>query len=362
VLTACGHEDHPAIINMDFFDPGTPARFIGSDDDTWKTGNYEVLWYYAADRKGNVYIADSRGFKVDKFDSNGCYLLSFGGVKHESLKYPGWQEVFAADGDGNLAAYSNGAKKWLFFSHDGKDFHHRDFDVNHDVYVKKMMFDKKGNLFVLAHTPGTHAYSILKADPDKNFYGALHTDNQRIRPLYQDLPPDFDIDDEGHIYITDTIEYKVYKYGPDGHLIKTFFKDSPKIKMEAHDFYYQSRPGYIQQIEGFENMLKRFNEKSRYFPAVFGINVDGSRVYLWSSEWDEEKKYRVDVVDLDFNAVCTTSYYNAMGKNGAVIRNGYVHIPNIESDNMELKKDVGRFGVFNIPYKLGIYRLSGKIR
>ncbi len=32
VLTACGHEDHPAIINMDFFDPGTPARFIGSDD------------------------------------------------------------------------------------------------------------------------------------------------------------------------------------------------------------------------------------------------------------------------------------------------------------------------------------------
>jgi len=360
-MMACGLKDRHQTNRVAFFDPGTPPRAIGSDDDTWKTGNYKSVWIYAVDSGGNIYITDTDGFKIDKFDKNGSYLLSFGGIHHASLLYPGWQDLYTADSKGNLAACSNGARKWLLFKNNGKDFQFRDFGFTEESYVITMKFDPHDNLFIMVHTPRDHTYTLYKADIEKNLFQAFHKDNQRIRPPFQDLPPDFDLDDDSHIYITDTIDYRIYKYDPGGRLIKEYFKDAEKIKIGEHDFNFLARQGCIQQIQGYENVLKKLTGKSSYFPAVIGINIDGNRVFAWTSHQDKEKKYRVDVYDLDFNYVCTTSYYNAMGNNRAVIKNGTMYIPNIESSDEELKKDVGRFGMFNIPFKLGIFRLSGKL-
>ena len=71
-------------------------------------------------------------------------------------------------------------------------------------------------------------------------------------------------------------------------------------------------------------------------------------------------RYIIDVYDIDFNYIFKTSYYNSMIYNIAKIKNRKLYMLNIESDDTELKKQIGRFSVFNIPYKLNVYKITNE--
>jgi hypothetical protein len=51
-------------------------------------------------------------------------------------------------------------------------------------------------------------------------------------------------------------------------------------------------------------------QKSSILPALFGINIDDNRIYLWTSRQDANKKFHVDVYDRSYKYICTTSHYN----------------------------------------------------
>jgi len=301
------------------------------------------------------------GMKVDKSDSSGVYIYSYGGLSHESAKYNGWTDVFTVDSTGRLIACSGAARKIIVFSRSAPFFSSYPLLVGLPKWFPfKIKAERDGSLLILGYS-SINGYRLIRYNLKTNRYRVLHTDNDRIRPLFQDLPPDFDLDSQGNIYVTHTIDYEVVKYNPAGRIIARFFRPVEKIEIQDSDFNVLTRPGRIEKIQDYKELWKKLEGRSRYFPAVFGINIDGDRVYVWTSRQDDAKKYRVDVYDLNFRILRTVSSFNVMGTNLAVIKNGKFYLPDIGSDDKELVNAIGRFGVFNIPHRIEVYGVAGSL-
>jgi len=226
--------------------------------------------------------------------------------------------------------------------------------------VKKMSFDFLDNLYFLGKSP-QFGYQLVKFDRDKKSSIIIHSDNKRKQEPIKEFLPDFTFDEKMNVYITDTIDYRVYKYSPKGQFLQIFSKGFKKLKILENDFNVFLKPGKIEKIPNHERALERLEGDSRYFPALFGINIDGNCIYLWCTEQDEERKYLVDVYDLNFNYKCSTSHYNNIGNNLVVIKHQILYIPNIESESKEIRNSIGRLGIFNNPFKLSAYKISSEI-
>lgn len=344
-----------------FFESNKPIINFGTDDELENTGVYDSIWTYFVDNKGNVYISDNSNLEIDKFDHKGNYLFTFGGKTHEAIRFPGWIHRFAVDSKENLVAYSPAKRKFLLFTSDGKEFSKKNLNIDlKNLRIKRLKIDRNDNLFLLAHSDSM-GYKLFKYDLETKAYSVIHTDNKRIRPAFKDLLPDFAFDAQGNVYISDTIDYRIFKYSNKGKLIDTFSRKVKKLKIREQDFNFLMQRNRIRKIPDYKDAWKELKGPSGFFPAIFGINIDDNRIYAWTCQQDPAKKYLVDVYDLNFKHLCTTLYYNEMGSNQVFIKNQRFYIPNIDSDDIDLKRAVGRFGVFNIPHKINIYAISRSV-
>lgn len=358
LLFSCGSNTVSNYPLKNIFESNTPILSFGADDEVEKPGAYESIWNYFVDNNGNVYIADDTNFKIDKFDPKGNYLFSFGGRSHQSIRFPGWIHIFAVNSRENLIAFSHVKRKLLLFTSDSKNLRNKDLNSDlKNLRIKRLKFDRKDCLFLLTHSDAS-GYQLFKYDPETEKYVLIHSDNNRIRPTFKDVLPDYDFDEMGNIYITDTIEYRVFKYSNNGRLLYTFLKNHKKHKIREQDLNFLMRRNRIRKIPNYKNALENLKGPSGFFPAIFGINIDGKHIYVWNSHQESDKKYLLDVYDFEFKRLCTTSFYNDMGNNRVFINNKRFYIPNIGSDNSELKGSVGRFGVFNIPHNIQVYQIS----
>lgn len=354
--------------NIDFkqpikncFESNKPLLSFGADDEGENTGIYESIWSYFVDNSGNVYITDTANFKIDKFDHKGNYLFSFGNKAHDAIQFPGWIDYFAIDTNENLIAYSPAKRKFLLFTSDGKNFRKKDLNIDlKHLRINRLKIDRNDCLYLLTHSDAM-GYQLFKYVIETKEYTLIHTDNQRIRPAFKDLPPDFDLDAVGNVYITDTIEYRIFKYSNDGQLIDTFSKKVKKLKILEQDFNFLMRRNRIRKIPDYKNAWKELKGASGFFPAIFGINIDGERMYVWNSRQNTEKKFQVDVYDLNFKHLCTFSCYNEISSNRVSIKNQKLYILNIGSHDIDLKCVVGRFGTFNFPHKIEVYQISKSV-
>jgi hypothetical protein len=354
VLPGCSSNTGINQSTKNFFESNNPILNFGSDDEVENQGIYDSILTYSVDNKGNVYISDISNLKIDKFHHTGNYLFAFGGKTHESIQFPGWIHRFAVDSKENLIAYSAVKRKFLLFNSDGKVFRKKDFNIDlKNLRIKRLKINRNDRLFLLAHSD-SRGYQLFKYDLETKEYFIIHTDNKRTQPAFKDLLPDYAFDSQGNIYITDNIEYRIFKYANNGQLIDTFSRKAKKLEIRDQDFNFLMRRNRIRKIPNYKDAWKELKGHSGLFPAIFGINIDGKRIYVWTCHQDLEKKYLVDVYDLNFKHLYTTSYYNEMGINRVFIKNQRLYIPNIGSDDIDLKRTVGRFGVFNIPHKINV--------
>ena len=358
VLPSCGKETASNQPIKNFFALNTPILSFGDDDETEKPGAYDSIGNYFVDNGGNVYISDTANFKIDKFHHKGNYLFSFGNKAHDAIQFPGWIDYFVIDTNENLIAYSPAKRKFLLFTSDGKDFRKKDLNIDlKQLRIKKLKIDGNDCLYLLTHSDAM-GYQLFKYATETKEYTLIHTDNQRIRPAFKDLPPDFDIDAAGNVYITDTIEYRIFKYSINGQLIDTFSKKVKKLKILEQDFNFLMRQNRVRKIPNYKNAWKELKGASGFFPAIFGIDIDGDRIFVWNSRQDTERKFLVDVYDMNFKYLRTISYYNEIGSNRVYIKNHRFYIPNFVSDDIDLNCALGRFGAFNFPYRIDVYQIS----
>ncbi|MGE5342153.1 MAG: hypothetical protein ACM3SY_11820 [Candidatus Omnitrophota bacterium] len=356
LIPACTSTKHDAAIP--FFETDKPIVSMGIDDELKRTGNYQSISTFVVDNNQNTYITDESRYAVDKYDKNGKYLMSIGGIQSKTVGFPRWLNVFTVDSRERLIAYCSIEKSFLVFSPDGSEF--KTFKLNSDLKkfeIRKLKTNREDHLYMLGYSRESGA-RLFRYDIESGHYNAIHSDQQHVLNGALILLPDFALDETGHIYIHPIGDYRIYKYSPQGLRLTVFSKKVEKNRLKKTDCYHLAGPGKLRKIQGWDEAWEAMNESSRCLPAIFGIHVDGQRMYVWTSRKDKEKKFLIDVYDLNFQWIGQTSCYNSLLSPMVCIQSGRVVVPDIGTDDHDLKNAAGWLGLFNFPHKIDVYGIS----
>jgi len=336
---------------------------IGSNDENKLESLhvYKIINEYYVDYINNIFVGDFGEKKIDKFSKEGTYICSFGREGQGPGEFSAAVPYFAADSKGFL--YTSYIKYIDIFNPNG-NFIKRVLlpEQYKNFFTLRIKIDSLDNIYIL-FSNGRNRFKVVKTDKNFNNFHIIHINENRnygdknIPNALGLFKPDFDFDKNNNIYITDNINYKIYIYSQWGNLIKKFEKDFKKHEITKKDLDFPTFKGdeIVNLPITFLNELKGVYH---YFPAIFGINVDEEKVFLWTSDLDREHKFFIDIYDANFKFIGRSSYYNDIKNNMVIIRNKILYTLNIESDDMEFKNKFGRFVFFNVPYKVYGYKIN----
>ena len=229
------------------------------------------------DGEGRIFIFDPICMKIAVYDRSGEYLFEVGGPGEApgefsflffncdigadnniyTINSPCWIEVFASDG-----TYLK-----RITPHAELVFDIAVFDISR-IYI---------NAGAMVGSRNYHC--IMEIDGDGNTvneFGSVDVDLENM-PLLQKssvMSCVIDVDEDGFVYYTSIIDYKIFKYDPCGVLVYAVEGETP---FKAS---WEPQPPY---------------GKRTVTPVVWDLCVDQNRIYvLWAQGWTE-KGYRVDV-------------------------------------------------------------------
>jgi hypothetical protein len=347
-------------IKYQLFDQNNISAIFGSETESLKQSMsfYKSIQEYYVDYSNNVFIGDLEGKKIDKFNKYGEYMLSFGGPGQGPGEFSNSIPSFCADSKGTL--YTSYLNAINVFNSGGALERSVKFPQDYQSWLALCLkTDHNDDLFVLLSTQ-LRQMELLKYKKDLSQVSIIHTERKRINtgncPNATGLfLPDFDFDKENNIYVTDTVEYKVYVYSPQGRLIKTYFRDTDRNKIKNRDLVFPTLRG--KEIVALpQTYLSGLTGNLLYLPSIFGISVDGDKIFIWTSNRDRECRFLIDIYDLNFNYLGKASFYNNLKKNLAFFRNGFSYSLNIGSEDISFKKMLGRLAFYNMPYKVLCYK------
>jgi hypothetical protein len=357
-LSCKTNEDYPL---TDIIEKNNPVSIIGTETENLNDADtpiYKLISHYYVDDKNNIYIGDAYGRKIDKYDKNGKFLHSIG----RPGQGPGEFNVvpfFAVGKEGKIVcAY----KKIQIFDQKGHYLKSFDFEEPYGrKHVVKIKMDKKNNVYFLFYIR-PYVYELVKTDLSFSNYQFIHKDKNRIDDENKvvsglaGFTPDFCIDSNGAIYVTDTVDYKIYKYSGRGDLLNAFEKSCKRIKIDKDDLIFPTFKGNeIQHLP--HSLLDNLYGPHKYFPSIFGINIEDGKIFIWTSKQDSKKQFFIDIYNLKWNLTHKSAHVNNIKKNYIRIKNGKLYSPNIDSPDLDFKKQLSRFAYFNAPYKLLVFDL-----
>src|SRR4051812_15731692 len=179
-------------------------------------GQFQVPNGVAADAAGNVYVVDGNGDRVEKFDSNGTFLLAFGGPGtfngpgHIAID-PQGNPVIADEGNYRLVKYSPTGTRLTQYGAFGQNpgqFHGN---------PRGVAVDSAGNVYGLDTGGGG---LVDEYAPDGTFirsFGSAGTG-----PGQWQVPRAITVDQAGDIYVGDTNNHRVDVFHPDGTFVRSF--------------------------------------------------------------------------------------------------------------------------------------------
>lgn len=243
--------------------------------------NYFTPANIEIDDEGRIFIFDPICMKIAVYDQNGEYLFEFGRPGEAPGEFSFLFYNCDIDAENNI--YTINRPAWIeVFANDGTYIKRIAPDVEHvfdiAVYDSSRIYINAGSAL---HQRDFNC--IIEIDGNGeivNEYGQLDVDmtNMPLWQKYSIMSCIIDVDDEGYVYYSSIIDYKVFKYDPDGNLVYAVERETP---FEA---YWEPQPPYGQRT---------------VTPVVWDLCVDKDRIYvLWAQE-GAERGYRVDVLNKD---------------------------------------------------------------
>jgi WD40 repeat protein len=325
---------------------------------------YKFIQNYTVDQNGKIFLWDSYvyGDHIDVYDDQGQFLFQFGRKGEGPGEFRAVGNV-SVDSQGDIWVSSGNRKSLQIFSERGE--YKEELMLPKEIALAsiiKMVFNADDDLFLLCSFIG-NKISLYKFDIKENQCQLIHSESKRINAGLVRFMPDFSLDGEGNLYLTDSIDYRIYKYSKDGRLL--FIQEAKDFKKERiieEDFNVFADVDFkIIRFPQYKETMEALHGPSLYFPAIFGVNIDGDTIYVWTSKQDEMKRFMIDVYDMKFNRRCQSSYFNWIKQNLAQIVKGKLHIPSVENENIQLTKNVGRFTVLNFNDQLNVYTISKQL-
>lgn len=201
------------------FGTKSPENQIGAPQ------TFNQPWGIAADKDGNVYIADTWNHRIQKFDANGRFIKMWGengdtrGIAQDQpTKFYGPRGI-ALDAQGNVYVTDTGNKRVLKFSSNGDPLgQYGGLGVENGMFQEPVgiAIDAQGNIFVA----DTWNQRIQKFDKNFNFimqWPVIAWDSQSVVNK-----PFLAVDPEGNVFVTDPEGYRVIKFTGDGKLVSVF--------------------------------------------------------------------------------------------------------------------------------------------
>lgn len=337
-----------------------PYLVIGDIEKNPTAKAYKYIWNYYVDRQGNIYISDWIECTIDKYDSQGRYLCSFGHKGQGPGEFGAPPESFAVDSKDNLLAIDLPKNKIFVFSANGGLVREvKLLDRFRTNFIKGIKVNANDELVLLSR-PANAGYAVGRYLLEIGAYTEFHSDTKKLRPHFGDILPDFDLNEAGEIFITDSVDYKVYKYSKSGRYLTSFERPMKKSMITEEDFNINLN-NKILKLPSYESYWNRLSGASRFWPCVFGINIDGETIYIWTSEQDIQKRYRVDVYDATFVPICSAYWHNFLPQNRITIKDGKLYSLNIGSnEDKNIIRKIGRFGLISVPSQVEAYETGLK--
>jgi len=192
----------------------------------------------AVDAKGQVYVADTFNNRIQVFDGNGKYILHFEGGFYapRGIAVDGRGGIWVADsGNGLVKLFSAKGEQLKVIGKRGQG--EGEFNGPNSVAI-----DPKGKVYV-ADT-GNKRVQIL--DKEGNYMSEFKVDGWQ-QGYYNE--PYLDVDDRGDIYLTDPPGNRILKYSQKGKLL-----------------------GVLKPVEGVEPLLS--------FPMGIAVEKKGEAIYV----------------------------------------------------------------------------------
>jgi len=324
---------------------------------------YKFIWNYLVDpNMHRVYLWDYLSpDAIDAYDLNGRHLFTFGKRGSGPTDFLALYNA-AVDSSGNLWINDSNRKTLKVFSKNGEYLRNVSLPSEiQSIYIKKMIFNRYDELYILGQD-SENCISVWKLDLGKTDPKKLYEEGRRKRIALIDFVPDIAVDKDSKVYITDSFDYTIHIYEREGKLIKSYSeKKRKKEPIEEGDFNIFDEGLRIVKFPSYREILDQLKGSSKYFPAIFGINIDDDFIYVWTSEMDEQRRYIINIYDRNFKKRGQACYFNFVKDNVAKIIEKKLYIPRIENYDLKITKNLGRFSFFNVPDHLCVYEISKNI-
>ncbi len=287
-------------------DGGSPSSF--SLEDNGRPINL------ALNSLNEVYVLDSTNHQVQKFNSEGSHLLSFGSQGEEDRQFE-----FQSDDEIKVSL----AKEVFVFDKRHQRVQKFDSEGNHQLtfcqdpspeetpsnlfsYPTGLGLNASGELYVL----DSYNHRVQKYDSDGNYmhsFGSQGSENEHF-----DRPVDIAINASGELYVLDSNNHRVQKFDSEGDYMDSFGSygsgneqfDSPSgiaINAAGEVYVADTGNGVIKKFSADGDFLSRvgsYGSGNEQFdsPSGIAINADGEvyvadtgnhRVQIFDSSTDQ---------------------------------------------------------------------------
>jgi len=341
-------------------DGANPLYVYGSE----RSGRYyKLMTHYILGKSGRVYLWDGLNFNhVDVYDEEGSFLFQFSRFGQGPGDLQGVAGG-AVDSRGDIWLTDGRQKSMKIFSRDGT--YQRDWPLPSDVaksYICKAAFDGDDVLYIMS-TDGEGRVIFFRCDTKSGRCRTVYSEARQPCSSIVRFLPDFALDGDGNLYVTDSFDYRLHVFDKEGNSLKQLdVRKGGRKRIVDRDFDIFDIDFKVSRFSDYKNILARLTGPSRFFPEIFGVDIDGGLIYIWTSERDDKARYIIDVYDRDFKRIGQACYFNMVRENAARIMGGKLYIPSIENYDTNLTRKVGLLIYLNFPERLNAYPIAKEIR
>src|SRR2546422_1570243 len=180
----------------------------------------------AVDPSGDVYVVDTGNSRIQKFDSNGKFILSFGqsGLGGGQFLSP---RAIVADSQGNIYVSDSGNNRIEKFTQDGVFLQAYGSSSGSNLKTPLgLSVDKSGNIYVVDN--GNNR--IVKLDRNGNAITSWGT--QGKGPDFFDNPRDVAVDSIGNVFVVDSNNNRIQKFGLESQQIQSQITNQTRTTLQ----------------------------------------------------------------------------------------------------------------------------------
>ena len=259
----------------------------------------------ARDDQGNIYVVDAGNYRIQKFDANGKYLVTFGrqGQGPSEFSLRPWTINF--DTEWNMYIAVQGVRNIQILTPEGKEIKRIRFSFTSDGFG----ISRSGNLIIpYRSSPITYVDGkpISEIEQNTALIGLFDHNGSLLKEIgkiqeFKDINITkhansnfIEVDSDGNIYLNFRFQNRIEKYSPEGELL--WKADRPL----DYELSYKLEERKIEMPDG--SIYKSFLPRFTFVSFEIGIDHKG---HIWvptvtkQGKEGEESEYKFEILDND---------------------------------------------------------------